>query len=229
MTAGYLEGFYHRPRIDKALLKERSEGLMGLSAWAARSPRSCSRTGTRTPRRSLSIPGHLGQGEFLFELPDNGIPEQEQVNRELIRLGRDLNVPLVATNDCHYLDMGDHKSHDALLCIQTGKIMKDANRMRFSSETFYVKTPEEMKKSFSHIPEAISNTVKIAERCNLGWSSASTISPTSPFPKARPANPTWQSWREKASKSDSRRSRPCAGAEASTARRIRKGLHSSSR
>ncbi|MEK6698682.1 MAG: DNA polymerase III subunit alpha [Nitrospirota bacterium] len=169
VTAGYLEGFYYRPRIDKALLKERSEGLMGLSACLGGEIPSLLLQNRYEDAKKVVVEyqGILGKENFFLELQDNGIPEQEQVNRELIRLGRDLNVPLVATNDCHYLDMGDHKSHDALLCIQTGKIMKDANRMRFSSETFYVKTPEEMKKSFSHIPEAISNTVKIAERCNL--------------------------------------------------------------
>jgi DNA polymerase-3 subunit alpha len=109
----------------------------------------------------------LGSDNFYFELQDNGIPEQYKANEDLIRLSKDTGIPLVATNDCHYLNKEDHRSHDALLCIQTGKIVKDENRMRFSSDTFYVKTPEEMKKSFAHVPEAIANTVAIAERCNL--------------------------------------------------------------
>ena len=189
VTAGYLEGFYYRPRIDKALLKERSEGLIGLSACLGGEIPSLLLQNRYEDAKKVVVEyqGILGKENFFLELQDNGIPEQEQVNRELIRLSRDMSVPLVATNDCHYLDMGDHKSHDALLCIQTGKIMKDANRMRFSSETFYMKTPEEMKKSFSHIPEAISNTVKIAERCNLELELAKYHLP--PLPRSRRLDP----------------------------------------
>ena len=98
---------------------------------------------------------------------------------------------MVATNDCHYLNKEDHKSHDALLCIQTGKTVKDTNRMRFSSETFYVKTPEEMKKAFAHVPEAISNTVAIAERCNLELELGKYHLPHFPVPEGYTGNPTW--------------------------------------
>ncbi|OGW29134.1 MAG: DNA polymerase III subunit alpha [Nitrospirae bacterium GWC2_57_13] len=169
VTAGYLEGFYYRPRIDKELLRQHSEGLIGSSACLGGEVPSLllQNRYEDAKKAALEYQDILGKENFYFELQDNGIPEQEQANRELIRLSLETGIPLIATNDCHYLDMDDHKSHDALLCIQTGKIVKDTNRMHFSSETFYVKTPEEMKKSFAHVPEAISNTIAIAERCNL--------------------------------------------------------------
>jgi len=169
VTAGYLEGFYYKPRIDKELLTKHSEGLIGLSACLGGEIPSLllQNRYAEAKKIALQYQSIFGKENFFLELQDNGIPEQETVNRELIKLSNDAGVPVVATNDCHYLDMQDHKAHDALLCIQTGKIVKDTNRLRFSSETFYMKTPEEMKKAFSHIPEAIINTVKIAERCNL--------------------------------------------------------------
>ncbi|HUI45696.1 MAG TPA: DNA polymerase III subunit alpha [Nitrospirota bacterium] len=169
VTDAYLEGFYYKPRIDKGLLKEHHEGLIGLSACLGGEIPSLliQKRYEDAKRVALEYEKVLGKDNFYLELQDNGIPEQEEVNRELVKLAKDTGIPVVATNDCHYLDMEDHKSHDALLCIQTGKTVKDTHRLRFSSETFYMKTPEEMKKAFSYIPDAISNTVKIAERCNL--------------------------------------------------------------
>jgi DNA polymerase-3 subunit alpha len=169
VTKAYLEGFYYKPRIDKELLRAHHEGLIGMSAClSGEVPRLLLQGKYEDAKKAaLEYRSILGDGNFYFELQDNGIPEQDRANTELIRLSKDTGIPLVATNDCHYLNKEDHKSHDALLCIQTGKIVKDENRMRFSSDTFYVKSPEEMKKSFAHVPEAIANTVAIAERCNL--------------------------------------------------------------
>ncbi len=169
VTAGYLEGFYYRPRIDKELLAALSEGLIGLTACLSGEIPTLLLQGRYDAAKDVAEEYRtiLGPDNFYLEIQDNGIPEQDKANRELIRLAKDTGIPLVATNDCHYLSMGDHKSHDALLCIQTGKTLKEENRMRFSSETFYVKSPEEMRKSFSHVPEAIANTIAIAERCNL--------------------------------------------------------------
>ncbi len=169
VTAAYLEGFYYKPRIDKELLAQRSEGLIGLSACLGGELPSLllQNRYEDAKKAALRYQSIFGKDNFFLELQDNGIPEQEIANRELIKLSKETDIPVVATNDCHYLDMEDHKAHDALLCIQTGKTVKETNRLRFSSETFYMKTPEEMKKSFSYIPEAITNTVKIAERCNM--------------------------------------------------------------
>ncbi len=169
VTAAYLEGFYYKPRIDKDLLRQHSDGLIGLSACLGGEIPSLllQNRYDDAKRTALDFQSMLGKENFYLELQDNGIPEQEQVNRELLRLSKDADIPVVATNDCHYLDMEDHKAHDALLCIQTGKTVREENRMRFSSETFYLKTPEEMQKAFSYVPEAIANTIAIAERCNL--------------------------------------------------------------
>jgi DNA polymerase-3 subunit alpha len=169
VTKAYLEGFYYKPRIDKEILREFHEGLIGMSAClSGEVPRLLLQGRYEDAKKAaLEYREILGSDNFYFELQDNGIPEQYKANEDLIRLSKDTGIPLVATNDCHYLNKEDHRSHDALLCIQTGKIVKDENRMRFSSDTFYVKTPEEMKKSFAHVPEAIANTVAIAERCNL--------------------------------------------------------------
>ncbi|MDH4163927.1 MAG: DNA polymerase III subunit alpha [Nitrospirota bacterium] len=169
VTSAFLEGFYYKPRIDKELLQKHREGLIGLSACLGGEIPSLllQNRYEEAKKAALQYQSILGQENFYFELQDNGIPEQEQANRELLKLSQETGIPVVATNDCHYLDMEDHKAHDALLCIQTGKMVKDANRMKFSSETFYMKTPEEMKKAFSYVPEAITNTIRIAERCNV--------------------------------------------------------------
>ena len=169
VTAAYLEGFYYKPRIDKELLAKLNEGLIGLSACLGGEIPSLllQHRYEDAKKTALQYQSMFGKENFFLELQDNGIHDQEVVNGELIKLSKDAGIPVVATNDCHYLDMADHKAHDALLCIQTGKIVKDANRLKFPSETFYIKTPEEMKKAFSHIPESITNTIKIAERCNL--------------------------------------------------------------
>jgi len=169
VTAAYLEGFYYKPRIDKELLASLKEGLIGLSACLGGEIPSLllQNRYEEAKKTALQYKNMFGKENFFLELQDNGIPEQEVVNRELVRLSKDAEIPVVATNDCHYLEMADHKAHDALLCIQTGKTVKDTNRLRFASDTFYMKTPEEMKKAFSHIPEAITNTISIAERCNL--------------------------------------------------------------
>ncbi|GAB6062324.1 DNA polymerase III subunit alpha [Deferrisoma palaeochoriense] len=169
VTAGYTEGFYYKPRIDKEILREFSGGLIGLSACLkGEVPRAVLRGDLDGARRLaeeyLSI---LGEGNYYFELMENGIPEQRQVNEVLIEMGRTLGVPVVATNDCHYLDREDAASHEVLVCIQTGKTLGDEKRMKMSTDAFYVKSPEEMAREFAYCPEAVTNTVEIAERCNV--------------------------------------------------------------
>jgi DNA polymerase-3 subunit alpha len=168
-TAGFLDGFYYRPRIDIEILKRHHEGLIGLSAClhgeiAAHLLRGNSEEADRTAVQYKTI---FGEGNYFIEIMENGLPEQKKANEGLIELSRRLGLPLVATNDCHYLNQDDAEAHEVLLCIQTGKTIEDTDRMRFGTDQFYFRSPDEMTRLFSYCPEAIENTVKIAEKCNL--------------------------------------------------------------
>ncbi|MBI5049787.1 MAG: DNA polymerase III subunit alpha, partial [Nitrospirae bacterium] len=171
ITRAYLEGFYYRPRIDKDLLSQYSGGLIGLSSCLkGEVPYYLSAGMTDKAREAaLNYKRILGAENFFLEIQANDLPEQEEINRQLIELGKELHIGLAATNDCHYLRKEDAKAHDVLLCIQTAKTLQDTDRMRFSSEGFYFKSPQEMKTVFKDIPEAVENTKKIAERCNLDF------------------------------------------------------------
>ncbi|MGE5790048.1 MAG: DNA polymerase III subunit alpha, partial [Syntrophaceae bacterium] len=168
-STGFLEGFYYRPRIDKEFLAKHSEGLIATSAclhgevadWILKGDLERAK---ESARQYLEI---FGEGNYYLEMMENGIPEQSLVNEKLIEISKELSIPLVATNDCHYLERADSEAHEVLLCIQTGKTMDDAGRMRFTTDAFYLKSPDEMKELFSYCPEAIENTVAIAEKCNL--------------------------------------------------------------
>ncbi|OPL11511.1 MAG: DNA polymerase III subunit alpha [delta proteobacterium MLS_D] len=168
-SSGYLEGFYYRPRVDKQLLAECSGGLIGMSACLNGEVASCILSGNRSgaERAAAEYRDIFGEGNFYLELMENGLPEQKEANEGLVEVGRKLNIPLVATNDCHYLRRENAEAHEILLCIQTGKTIDDPNRMRFKTDQFYFKSPEEMKQNFSYAPEAIENTIAISERCNL--------------------------------------------------------------
>ncbi len=169
VAKAYLEGFYYKPRIDKDLLEQYSGGLIGLSACLKGEVAYCLQSGNveRAREVGLRYKHLLGPDNFYLEIQSNGLAEQEEVNRRLIDLSQELHIPLVATNDCHYLRKDDARAHDILLCIQTGKTFKDEKRMRFSTDELYFKSPDEMKKAFAAVPEAIQNTVGIAERCNV--------------------------------------------------------------
>jgi DNA polymerase-3 subunit alpha len=169
LTKAYLEGFYYKPRIDKDLLEQYSGGLIGLTACLKGEVPYYLHHGNRERAREVALQYKhiLGPENFYFEIQSNGLPEQEEVNRKLIDLADELHIPLVATNDCHYLRKEDVKPHDILLCIQTGKMFKDTKRMRFETEECYFKSPDEMKKAFREVPEAVLNTVRIAERCTF--------------------------------------------------------------
>ncbi len=169
VTAGYTEGFYYKPRIDKEVLRERASGLIGLSACLkGEVPRAVLR-GNLEEARALAreYAAIFGEGNYYFELMENGIPEQQTVNRALIELSKELSIPVVATNDCHYVDCADAKSHEVLVCIQTGKTLHDEKRMKMATDAFYLKSPEEMAAAFHYCPEALESTVEIAERCNV--------------------------------------------------------------
>lgn len=168
-TAGYLEGFYYRPRVDKEILSRYSEGLIGMSACLNGEIASLLLNGSREEAKRVAGEYReiFGNENFYLEIMENGIPDQERANTELIKIGRELGIPLVATNDCHYPNRDDAEAHDILLCIQTGKTVDDADRMKLGTDQFYFKSPFEMKQSFNYCPDAIDNTVTIAERCNL--------------------------------------------------------------
>lgn len=168
-SLGYLEGFYYRPRVDKELLSNFSDGLIGLSACLHGEIAEYLLKGEdrSAEKAALEYRDIFGHGNFYLEIMENGIPEQKQINEKLLAMGRKLSLPVVATNDCHYLNREDAEAHDILLCIQTGKTIEDADRMKFATDEFYFKSPEEMKKCFSYCPESIDNTIVIAEKCNL--------------------------------------------------------------
>jgi DNA polymerase III subunit alpha len=169
VTKSFLEGFYYKPRIDKEILKEYSEGLIGLSAcMKGEIPRMILQNNYQEAKKlAIAYQEIFGEGNFYLEIQNNTMPEQIKVNQELIKLGHALKIPLVATNDIHYINREDQEAHDILLCIQTATNLDDPKRMKFSTDEFYFNTPEEMQQHFADIPEALENTVKIAQKCNL--------------------------------------------------------------
>ena len=169
VSYGFVDGFYYKPRVDMELLEQYHEGIIALSACLAgvvarNLARGFYEEGKEAALRYEKI---FGKGNFFLELQDHGIPEQRQVNHELIRMSRETGIELVATNDVHYTYSSDAEAHDILLCVQTGKSLKDENRMRYEGGQYYVKSEEEMRLLFPYAPEAIENTGKIAERCNV--------------------------------------------------------------
>lgn len=169
VSIGYLEGFYYRPRIDKEVLKDYSEGLVCLTGCLkSEFSRAILNDDQDKAKKAISFYGEIfGKENFYLELIDNGISEQRKVCRELIRLGKQMEIPLVATNDCHYVDKADAYAQEILLCIGTGRTLDDPSHLKFSTEEFYFKSPQEMKQIFAEVPEAISNTMEITEKCNL--------------------------------------------------------------
>ncbi|HYG71836.1 MAG TPA: DNA polymerase III subunit alpha [Actinomycetota bacterium] len=169
VTDAHLEGFYHRPRIDKELLAERSEGLIGLSGCLASEIAQLLLGGqdARAAEAAGTFADIFDPGSFFIELQDHGIADQRAILPKQIALARSLRLPLVATNDLHYTERPDAKPHDILLCIQQQKLQTDTNRLRFDSDAFYLKTAEEMRHVFREVPEACDATLDIAERCDL--------------------------------------------------------------
>ncbi|MEN8257661.1 MAG: DNA polymerase III subunit alpha [Thermodesulfobacteriota bacterium] len=164
-----LEGFHYKPRIDKEILEAHSDGLIALTACLhGEIPYLIAKENNMDLARQKALDLKRIFGDRLyFEMQENHIPEQDVVNKGLMQLAKEIDVPLVATNDCHYLNREEAAAHELLLCIQTGKTLQDSNRFRFSTDELYFKSPDEMRQAFSYCPEALENTVKIAERCNL--------------------------------------------------------------
>lgn len=171
VSQGFIKGFYYKPRVDLNVLKKHAEGIIALSACLAGSIQQRILNGNyeKAKAEALKYLDIFGEDNFYLELQDHGIREQAFINQELYRMSQETGIPLVATNDIHYVNKEDAKAHDVLLCIQTGKVVDDENRMSFQSDEFYIKSSEEMYELFKYAPEALDNTVKIAQRCNVDF------------------------------------------------------------
>lgn len=169
VSAGFVEGFYYKPRIDMEVLRQYSEGIIALSAcmFGVLSRQILANNYEEAKRRAQEFIDIFGRDNYFIEIQDHGLPEQQRLNRELIALARELELDLVATNDIHYVRQEDAKYQDVLMCIQMGKTIDDDDRMKMTSEQLYVKSEEEMLELFGYIPEAIENTQKIADRCQV--------------------------------------------------------------
>ena len=169
VSYGFIDGFYYKPRVDKELLRQYHEGIIASSAClageVARDVLTLSYDHAK--EAALEYEEIFGKGNFFLELQNHGMAEQKRVNEALIRMSKETGIPLIATNDSHYIYKEDAVPHDILLCIQTGKTVEDEDRMRYEGGQFYVKSPEEMYELFGDVPEALENTVKIAKRCNV--------------------------------------------------------------
>ena len=185
VSKAFLDGFYVRPRVDMDLLRQHSEGLIALSACLAgeipRRLRAEDYEGAK--KHALELADIFGEGNFFLELQDHGMPEQREVNRGILRLAKETGLPLVATNDAHYITREDNYIQDVLMCIQMGKTVEDTNRMRFETQEFYIKSEEEMAALFPNLPEAIENTQKIADRCNMDFTFGTYHLPEFSYPE----------------------------------------------
>jgi len=179
-----LSGFYYKPRVDHAFLEKHSEGLICLSACLGGEVQEVFNLGMpdRAKEAAKFYHGLFGE-DYYLELQDHGLEEQRKVNKLNIALAKELGIPLVCTNDVHYLKKEDARAHDILLCIQTGKTVEEENRMRYPSDEFYLKSYEEMEDLFSHVPEALENTVKIAEMCSFDYEFHVSKLPKFPLPE----------------------------------------------
>ena len=189
VSLGFVDGYYYKPRIDHDILKQYSKGLICLSACLAGEVNQALLNGNTEKAEQIALwHKDVFGDDYYIEIQNNGIKEQVLANQKLIQLARKLKIPLVATNDAHYLKREDAYNHEVLLCIQTGKRMSDEDRMRFDTEELYVKSPEEMSEYFAAFPDAIENTVKIAEKCNVEFEFGHTILPNYDVPPEYPTH-----------------------------------------
>ena len=185
VSEGFTRGFYYRPRVDYKLLEKYSGGLIALSACLSGDLPKLLLDGRdgearQVAQKYLDI---FGRGNFFVELQDHGIPEEKQVLPRLVKLAREMDIPLVVTNDCHYLTAADADAQEVLMCIQTGKTLSDPNRMKMTTRELYVKSEEEMRALFPNFPDAIENTAKIAARCQVDFDFSTTHLPKFPLPE----------------------------------------------
>ncbi len=189
VSIGFTEGYYYKPRIDLEVLEKYHEGLICLSACLAGAVNQALLNGQNEKAEEIALWHKKVFGEdYYIEIQNNGIKEQVLANQKLVQLARKLDIPLVATNDAHYLKREDAYNHEILLCIQTGKRMSDEDRMRFDTDELYVKSPEEMSEYFAAFPDAIENTVKIADKCNVEFEFGHTILPNYDVPPEFPTH-----------------------------------------
>ena len=169
VSRGFTEGYYYKPRVDKDLLRAYSDGIIALSGCLAGKVQNCllNRDYEGAKREAMELDDIFGHGNFFLEIQDQGLDEEALINPELVRLSEELDIPLAATNDVHYVNRSDAEAHDVLLAIQTATTVDDENRMRFPNDQFYLKSEDEMRRIFAFCPEAVDNTQKIAERCNV--------------------------------------------------------------
>ncbi len=188
VSTASIEGFYYKPRVDHEYLKQHSEGLIALSACLGGEVQAHMLEGNYAKAKDAALfYKSVFKEDFYLELQYHGMQEQMKVNGEIIKLSKEIGVPLIATNDVHYIRKEDYRAHDVLLCIQTGKTVNEENRMRYPSDQFYLKSPEEMYGLFSHVPEALNNTVKIAEKCKFDYEFHKSKLPKFPLPEGSDA------------------------------------------
>ena len=188
-TAAQLDGFYYYPRIDHDFLSAHSEGLIcSTGCMSAEIPRAIREKGPDAARKLLDwYYDVFGRDNFFFELQEHEIPELHELNRSLLQLGERYQARYIATNDAHYINPGDARLQDILLCIQTGNLITDPNRFKMSVDSFYLRSPEEMGRLFAEVPEALSNTLLVAERCNVDLSNKGYHLPRFPVPDGHTA------------------------------------------
>ncbi len=189
VSLSFVDGYYYKPRIDREILEKYHEGLICLSACLAGEVNQALLSGQNEKAEQVALWHKKVFGDdYYIEIQNNGIKEQVLANQKLVQLARKLDIPLVATNDAHYLKREDAYNHEVLLCIQTGKRMSDEDRMKFDTDELYVKSPEEMAEYFKAFPDAIENTVKIAEQCNVEFEFGHTILPNYDVPPEYPTH-----------------------------------------
>lgn len=182
-SSAYREGFYHRPRIDREILSEHHEGLIALSACQkGEIPYMLRDDRIDKAEDAIEYYGNLFDGDFYIEIQNHGLDFEIESIPKLVDIAHKYDLPLICTNDCHYMHQRDAEAHDALLCIQTGKLIADTNRMKYNTDQIYFKSSEEMRELFADYPEAIENTVKVAERCNIEIETGRLLLPAYPIP-----------------------------------------------
>ncbi len=169
VSLGFIEGFYYKPRIDYEILKQYSKGLIVLGACLSGpiSKRIVDEHYDSAKKAAIELQEIVGKDNFFLEIQNHGIDNQEKVNTDTIKISEETGIPLVATNDVHYILEEDSQFHDILLCIQTGKTVNNKNKMNYTSNQYFLKSPEQMYELFSEVPQALENTIKIADRCNV--------------------------------------------------------------